>query len=135
MSLIEKEVVYEENDFVVLKIRESIMTNSDGKLNTSYLPNGEIKVLQVQNNITEVEYYIKQKKLFYDELNQCKYFDLKSIEFVCNVIDKILSDTIANEDEKQTNTVKFNDIKSFAAYIKALNDVNLSFVKEKIMEV
>ena len=29
----------------------------------------------------------------------------------------------------------FNDIKSFAAYIKALNDVNLGFVKEKIMEV
>ena len=130
MSLIEKEVVYEENDFVVLKIRESIMANSDGKLDTSYLPNGEIKVIHVQNNIIEVEYYIKQ-----DKLNLDKSFDLKSIEFTCNIIDKILSDTIANENGVQTNTVKFNDIKSFAMYMKALNDVNLNFVKEKIMEV
>ena len=48
------------------------------------------------------------------------------------ILDLILSNTIMNEDGEESCTMKFKDIKSFATYIKAMNDISIEYVKNRL---
>lgn len=57
---------------------------------------------------------------------------MKNIMFNLQVLNQILSNTIDNENGIETNTCKFRDIKSFATYIKSMNEITLNYINEKM---
>lgn len=124
-----KELIYETKEFVILKIYEHIHAKSESEIITSYpYQKDSLKVVfdTPDKGVAEIEYITK-----IDKLQSIPISDpLKTIEFNCMVTDKILSDTILNESGEITDTAKFKDIKSFAMYIKALNDLNLDYIRK-----
>ena len=53
----------------------------------------------------------------------------------CETINMIISETIKTENGIESDNVgKFNNIESFASYIKCFNDINLSYIKENLNE-
>lgn len=124
-----KELIYETKEFVLLKIHEYIHAESESEIITSYpYQKDSLKVIfdTPDKGTAEIEYITKIDKLRSVPVSN----PLKTIEFNCMVTDKILSDTISNESGEITNTMKFKDIKSFAMYIKALNDLNLDYIRK-----
>ena len=57
---------------------------------------------------------------------------LKNIKFNCLVVDRVLSETIAKENGEDVDIIKFNDIRSFAMYIKAMNDLTVEYIESKL---
>lgn len=66
------------------------------------------------------------------EANLSFFHVLTTIKFCMAVMDKVLSDTMDNENGKDTYTVKFQSIKDLAVYIKAMNDTNIHYVEQYI---
>lgn len=58
-----------------------------------------------------------------------QFHKIRIAEGNCEILGLILTNTIKNEDGEETCTVKFKDIKSFATYIKAMNDINIEYLK------
>lgn len=74
---------------------------------------------------------------FQKEINK-NYMDyhctLTTLKLNCEVMDIILSNTIKNENGEETPTLKFDSIKSLAEYIKAMNDINIDYINQKLNE-
>lgn len=60
------------------------------------------------------------------------YYALETLKNNCKIADMIISDTIKNENGEETNTEKFNDIKSFAQYMKCFIDINIQYIEKKL---
>lgn len=55
---------------------------------------------------------------------------LRTILFNLETVDMILGNTIKNENGEETETIKFNNVMSLATYIKAMNHLNIEYVKK-----
>ena len=95
-----------------------------------------IKAIYISKS--ERQKYVVLKKETYDNLhmkNYTEYYNtLKAIEFNCKTAEMIISNTIKNENGEKTSTSKFDSIESFAQYMKCFNDINISYIKEKLEE-
>lgn len=125
-----KKVIYEDENIRLLKIYEHLMTDKDGNFIPSYLALNDSLIISpsvpIPNGEVEIEYITKENKL----KTQFIPNPLNTIDFNCKIMNKIILDTIDNENGMDTNTEKFKDIKSFAMYLKALNDLILNYIKE-----
>jgi len=128
-----KKTIYEDENIKLSKIYEHLMTDKDGNFMPSYLVLDEslkcFPTVPLPNGEVKIEYITKESKLKTHFVPD----SLNTIDFNCKVMDKILSDTIDNENGINTNTEKFKNIRSFAMYLKALNDLNLNYI-EKLLE-
>lgn len=55
---------------------------------------------------------------------------LKSIEYSLKIMNNILSETIKAENGEESSVTKFKDIKSFASYLKTMNDTIINYVEK-----
>ena len=95
-----------------------------------------IKAIYISKS--ERQKYVVLKKDTYNNLHMKNYTEycntLKAIEFNCKTVEMIISNTIKNENGEETSTNKFDSIESFAQYMKCFNDMNISYIKEKLEE-
>ena len=95
-----------------------------------------IKAIYISKS--ERQKYVVLNKDTYDNLHMKNYTEycntLKAIEFNCKTAEMIISNTIKNENGEETSTSKFDSIESFAQYMKCFNDMNISYIKEKLEE-
>lgn len=97
-----------------------------------------IKAIYISKS--EREKYVVLDKDTYENLRENNYKDnykeyywtLKTIQGNCKCANLIVSNTIKNECGEETSTVKFDNIKSFAQYVKAFNDINIDYIEKKI---
>ena len=59
---------------------------------------------------------------------------LSVIKNNCETVNMIITETIKNEHGEESNISKFNNIESFANYMKCFNDNIMRYVKEKLDE-
>lgn len=62
-------------------------------------------------------------------INEYKYIN-SSVLCYLKTLDMILKETIKNENGEESNIMKFNSIKDFATYIKAMNDFNIDYIEK-----
>lgn len=62
------------------------------------------------------------------------YQVLSAIRCNCKTVDMILTETIKTENGEESNVSKFNSIKSFAIYMKCLNDNIMKYVEKQLGE-
>lgn len=125
-----KNIVYECSEYVLYRVSEKINAMSPLEFTTSYPvydKNINIHYNNPFDGFVNVDYLYKQDKL---QKTNISSIPLETINFNLKVLDKILSDTIKNEDGEETTTDKFKSIKSFATYIKAMNDLNLDYIEK-----
>lgn len=128
-----KYILYDCSKYVLFKVNEKIQAINPCEFITSY-PVYDKNITVHYNNpfdgFVDVEYLYKQDKL--QRKTNISLTPLETINFNLKILDKILSDTIKNEDGEETNTNKFQSIKSFAMYIKAMNDLNLEYIEKEL---
>jgi regulator of replication initiation timing len=57
-----------------------------------------------------------------------QYHVIKITEGNCKIMNLIIDNTIKNENGEDTCTIKFDSIKTFATYVKAMNDMNIEYL-------
>lgn len=68
------------------------------------------------------------------ELIKKFYFAIRTLGDNCKIVDMIISKTIKNEEGEEVDIIKFEDVKSFAQYIKCFNDLNANYIQQVLGE-
>lgn len=99
-------------DTIVRVVKRSVSDSSSFKI----LSSTEYQVLSTASSWTwkDVSEYINM---------------ISQVSASCKVMDKIICDTIKNELGENSETIKFTSIKSFAEYLKSINDHQMEYLE------